>query len=99
MVTSTRRTSLYFLEFKTYWSECVQPKYEDPYQRHEIRQCVPEIMVPILRNCDNMKDVWKILDEEYGNNIDICPEVIGELTSLKFIARTPTQQFLELYNK
>ena len=86
-------------EFKRYWAECVQPKYEDPYQRHEIMQCVPEIMRPILRNCDNMVDAWKILDEEYGNNIDICPEVIGELTKFKFTGRSPTQQFLELYNK
>ena len=46
-----------------------------------------------------MVEVWKVLDEEYGNNIDICPEVIGELTSFKFSTRSPTQQFLELYNK
>ena len=86
-------------EFKKYWSECVQPKYEDPYQRHEISQCVPEVMKPMLRNCENMIDVWKILDEEYGNNIDICPEVIGELTSFKYTTKTPTHQFLELYTK
>ena len=86
-------------EFRRYWLECVQPKYEDPYQRHEIMQCVPEMMRPVLRNCENMVEVWKVLDEEYGNNIDICPEVIGELTSFKFSSRSPTQQFLELYNK
>ena len=43
--------------------------------------------------------MWEILDEEYGDNIDICPEVIGELTSFKFSTRSPTQQFLEFYNK
>ena len=86
-------------EFKRYWSECVQYECEEPYQRHEILQCVPEVTRPILRNCDNMVDVWEILDEEYGNNIDICPEVIGELTSFKFSTRSPTQQFLEFYNK
>ena len=53
----------------------------------------------MLRNCENMIDVWKILDEEYGNNIDICPEVIGELTSFKYTTKTPTHQFLELYTK
>ena len=35
-----------------------------------------------------MVEVWKVLDEEYGNNIDICPEVIGELTSFKFSTRS-----------
>ena len=44
-------------EFRKYWMECVQPKYEDPYQRHEIRQCVPEIMRPVLRNCNNMNEI------------------------------------------
>ena len=51
--------------------ECVQPKYQDPYQRHEIRQCVPEIMRPVLRNCNNMNEIWEVLDAEYGINIRV----------------------------
>ena len=62
-------------EFKRYWSECVQYECEEPYQRHEILQCVPEVTRPILRNCDNMVDVREILDEEYGFDVlgeDLC---------------------------
>ena len=39
------------------------------------------------------------MDAEYGNNIDICPEVIGELTGFKYSTGGDTSQFLELYNK
>ena len=54
---------------------------------------------PVQRNCENMSDFWKALDDKYGNNIDISLEIMSELTNFKYTTKFTTKPFLELYNK
>ena len=64
-----------------------------------IRKNVPEVMEPLLRNCEKMADVLVELDKEYTFRNKLVPLVLKDLQKYKPTSNSGAQQLVYLQNK
>ena len=70
-----------FPSFKQDWSETVTGKYAREYELRLIRENLPAEIRPDIKNLKLMMDVWKILDDKYGQVMELTSELIKDLIS------------------
>ena len=60
---------------------------------------MPDEVKPDIKNLRQMTEVWKVLDEEYGQVMELTAELIEDLMNFQFTkeARTKDAKFTELY--
>ena len=87
--------------FRKEWKECVGLNYAEEFQVREIRRAIPKWIEPEVKNLKAMVDIWKYLDTEFGQEMEICSELIEALTNFKFsvAARSESEKFAELHAK
>ena len=52
-----------------------------------------------MKNAVEMSEVWRILDQEYGQAVDICGEAVAELRTMVPSGKNDAQKFIELFRK
>ena len=90
-----------FPMFKKRWKMGPGTRFSEDDQILHIISQVPKTVEPRLKNCQSMAQVWRVLDEEYNQPLDLVNEVIRDLVDFKF-SKTSTsdaQQFMELFDK
>ena len=71
--------------------------HPDNHQIREIKSRVPSSMEPKIKNYCTMCEVWRVLDEEYGQPEDISREALKGLMNLKITAKGEAARFLEMH--
>ena len=87
--------------FRKEWKQCVTPNFKEEFQLREILRAVPKYVEPDLKNIKDMSLVWAYMDEEFGQEMEICSELVANLTSFKFSAgsKSESDKFAELHRK
>ena len=87
--------------FHKEWMQCIAPTFQQEFQLREIRRAVPKWVEPDLKNLHDMKEVWRYMDSEFGQVMEICAELVEALITFKFssAARTEAEKFTELNRK
>ena len=85
--------------FKREWSETVTNKFSSEFELRLIRDNVLVEVQPDIKNLRQISDVWKVLDKEYGQVMELTADLIEDLTSFQFSkeAKTEDTKFTELY--
>ena len=88
-----------FPSFRREWAETVTNKFPAKFELRLIRDNVPDEVKPDIKNLRQMTEVWMVLDEEYGQVMELTAELIEDLTDFHFTkeARTEDAKFTELY--
>ena len=70
-----------FARFKTDFESVVIPAYDDPiHQVYVLKEtCLQGSAYELVRNLDNIDDIWKRLSERYGDCLDIVDSVIKDI--------------------
>ena len=70
-----------FARFKAEYEAIVKPTYQDPvHQMHVLKnRCLPDEALELVKNLDDIDNIWKRLTERYGNDVDIVDAVIQDL--------------------
>ena len=87
--------------FKKRWKQGPGTRFSEDDQILHIIHQVPKTVEPRLKNCQSMAQVWKVLDEEYNQPLDLVNEVIKDLVEFKFSKASifDAAQFMELYDR
>ena len=85
--------------FRREWSETVTNQVASEFDLRLIRDNVPAQIQPDIKNLRKISEVWEVLDEEYGQVMELTAELIEDLTSFQFSkeAKTEDAKFAELY--
>ena len=85
--------------FRRDWSETVTNKVAPEFVLRLIRDNVPAQIQPDIKNLRKITEVWMVLDDEYGQVMELTAELIKDLTSFQFSkeAKTEDAKFAELY--
>ena len=85
--------------FRREWSETVTNKVATEFELRLIRDSVPAQIQPAIKNLRLITEVWEVLDEEYGQVMELTAELIKYLTNFQFSkeAKTEDAKFAELY--
>ena len=62
--------------FRREWKTCMSPSYNNVFQLREISKQVPKEVEPDVKNAVEMSEVWRILEQEYGQAPDICGKLL-----------------------
>ena len=83
------------------WQSCVGTRFDATYQLREIRKRVPSEVEPDIKNLKTMSEVWRILDNEYGQPMEISSDAVRSLREFQFSnkSRTDHQKFTELFGR
>lgn len=87
--------------FRKRWRQGPGVRFSADDQMLHIIDQVPKTVEPRLKNAQTMVGVWKILDEEYNQPLDLVNEVTKDLVEFKVSnsKASDAAQFLELYDK
>ena len=69
-----------FPSFKREWSDTVTGKYPPDFELRQIRECTPKEIQPDIKNLKLLAEVWKVLNEEYGQVMELTSELIDMLS-------------------
>ena len=68
-------------------------------QISKIRAKIPDAIKPEIKNCSTKTQVWKILDQEYGQPEDISREAIDGLMQMQLDAKKDMMKFLQMHQE
>ena len=76
-----------FPAFRRDWHDSVAGKFDQGEEVRCIKERVPKEVEPDVKNLHTMVEIWKVLDDKYGNAMDLSRVLISGLWNLTLPAR------------
>ena len=71
-----------FPAFRRDWQDSVAGKFDQGEEVRSIKERLPREVEPDVKNLHTMDEIWKVLDNKYGNVMDLSRVLISGLSSL-----------------
>ena len=71
-----------FPAFRHDWQDSVAGKFDQGEEVRCIKERIPREVEPDVKNLRTMAEIWKVLDNKYGNVMDLSRELISGLWNL-----------------
>ena len=73
--------------FRREWKDSVTGKFDAGEEVRCIKERLPKDVEPDIKNLNTMAEIWKVLDEKYGNVMDLARVLISGLWDLTLSAK------------
>ena len=87
-----------FARFQREFQTIVAPSHSDPsHQAYVLKsECLKDSVKKCVENLDDLKEIWKRLEEKYGNKHDLVDVVVKDLGKVQKLKQNDDLKFISL---